>query len=170
MQNFSLKVCLRQSKRSQFYDHIVCPFSPIHFVILLSPLTATPCVVFTKLCCLFLRPFAFLASQLQSGRIFTIPVTFQQLKPDDIKKKTKFISPTTAIVSNITVFLFTYCYTKTISRTPCSSSKRDIQLLKSRGRLTEDFLSTHHLSCLFNRMIKILIFFHAVNVERIKCR
>lgn len=31
MQNFSLKVCLRQSKRSQFYDHIVCPFSPIHF-------------------------------------------------------------------------------------------------------------------------------------------
>ena len=30
MQNFSLKVCLRQSKRSQFYDHIVCPFSPIH--------------------------------------------------------------------------------------------------------------------------------------------
>lgn len=114
MQNFSLKVCLRQSKRSQFYDHIVCPFSPKHFVILLSPLTATPCVVFTKLCCLFLRPFALLASQLQSGRIFTIPVTFQWLKPDDIKKKTKFISPTTAIVSNITVFLFTYCYTKTI--------------------------------------------------------
>lgn len=75
------------------------------------------------------------------------------------QKKTKFISPTTAIVSNITVFLFTYCYSKTISRTPCSSSKRDIKLLKSRGRLTEDFLSTHHLSCLFNRMIKILIFF-----------
>ena len=89
MQNFSLKVCLRQSKRSQFYDHIVCPFSPIHFVILLSPLTATPCVVFTKLCCLFLRPFALLASQLQSGRIFTIPVTFQWLEPDDINKKNK---------------------------------------------------------------------------------
>ena len=96
MQNFSLKVCLRQSKRSQFYDHIVCPFSPIHFkmiftrpngVILLSPLTATPCVDFTKLCCLFLRPFALLASQLQSGRIFTIPVTFQWLEPDDISKK-----------------------------------------------------------------------------------
>lgn len=127
MQNFSLKVCLRQSKRSQFYDHIVCPFSPKHFVILLSPLTATPCVVFTKLCCLFLRPFALLASQLQSGRIFTIPVTFQWLKPDDIKKKKNsflLLSP----LFQISLFFFSHTVIpkQSLIRTPCSSSKRDI--------------------------------------------
>lgn len=97
MQNFSRKVCLRQSKRSQFYDCLSVQSNTFqndflnrpNGVILLSPLTATPCVVFTKLGCLFLRPFALLASQLQSGRIFTIPVTFQWLEPDDINKKNK---------------------------------------------------------------------------------
>lgn len=98
MQNVSLKVCSRQSKRSQFTA--ILSVRSVQYiskwflnrpngVILLSSLTATPCVVFTKLCCLFLRPFALLASQLQSGRIFTIPVTFQWLKPDDINKKNK---------------------------------------------------------------------------------
>lgn len=136
MQNFPLKVCLRQSKRSQFYDHIVCPFSPIHFKMIFKSAkwgnlviasNSDPLCSFYKTVLLVFETFCTFSFAITKWPHFTIPVTFQWLKPDDINKPPKkFISPTTAIVSNITVFLFTYCYTKTISRTPCSSSKRDI--------------------------------------------
>ena len=138
MQNFSLKVCLRHSKRSQFYDHIVCPFSSIHFKMIFKSAkwrnlviasNSDPLCSFYKTVLLVFETFCTFSFAITKWPHFYNSSDFSQvqwLKPEDIYKKKKFIFPTTAIVSNITVFLFTYCYTKTILRTPCSSSKRDI--------------------------------------------
>lgn len=136
MQNFSLKVCLRQSKRSQFYDHIVCPFSPIHFRMIFKSAkwgnlviasNSDPLCSFYKTGLLVFETFCTFSFAITKWPHFYNSGDFSVAWTGWYKqKKTKFISPTTAIVSNITVFLFTYCYTKTILRTPCSSSKRDI--------------------------------------------
>ena len=99
MQNFSLKVCLRHSKRSQFYDHIVCPFSSIHFKMIFKSAkwrnlviasNSDPLCSFYKTVLLVFETFCTFSFAITKWPHFYNSSDFSQvqwLKPEDIKKK-----------------------------------------------------------------------------------